>query len=383
VSDLQTDLACIDAAALMPIVRAVLNDPSAKNTDWRFHAYGHSLDDVYGLAGSIFRFAGTAQRGDRVTPWAAVFKIVRGAATPDDPASPDNGAREREAYRSGILSTLSGVRAPRCYGVTSLPSGAYGLWLEEVVEDLGHQWPAERYVLAARHLARFNGASLAGPNAPAFDWLSRSPLREVVREMAAGVRRLNDAQDHAIVGAVFSPEARATLLELLDRIEPWLDRLDQLPQALCHWDAHRANLISRTGANGEPETVVLDWAALGWGPLGAELSKILSQTVNFFGVTPEALPALDRAMFVAYLDGLRDTGWRGDEAAVRFGHTAASSARLIVRVASALDLAFNDRARAAYERSAGVPFAAIAAKFRATLPYYLALVDEAARLESV
>jgi hypothetical protein len=149
---------------------------------------------------------------------------------------------------------------------------------------------------------------------------------------------------------------------------------------LCHWDAHRANLASRIAPDGAVETVAFDWAGIGWGPAGADLSKLLSQAVNFFGLPVEALPALDARLFEAYLAGLRDAGWRGDGRAVRLAYVAASAARLIVRTSAALDLAFDARARAAFERAAGRPFAALAAAFRGTLPYYLSHVEEARRL---
>jgi hypothetical protein len=102
--------------------------------------------------------------------------------------------------------------------------------------------------------------------------------------------------------------------------------------------------------------------------------------VNFFGLDAAALPALDAALFEHYLEGLGEAGWRGDRRAVRFGYTAACAMRLIVRTASALQLVFDDRARASFERATGQPFAALARRFAQTLPYYLSLVDETDRL---
>jgi hypothetical protein len=110
------------------------------------------------------------------------------------------------------------------------------------------------------------------------------------------------------------------------------------------------------------------------------MSKFLSQTVNFYGMSAEGLPALDLELFDAYLAGLRHAGWSGDEGPVRFGHVAASTVRLIVRTSTALELAFNERARQAFERAAGQSFKTLAGRFSATMPYYLSLVDEAGRL---
>jgi len=252
-----------------------------------------------------------------------------------------------------------------------------------VVEGVGHRWPRERYQLAARHLARFNGAYATGRKTVSHPWLSRSPLRDAVTEMAPVVARIRDARDNPFVARAVSAESAAALLALLEKIGPWLDRLDRMPQTVCHWDAHRADLLSRGNENGVMDTVAIDWAGLGWGPFGSELSKLLSQTVNFFGLSVDALPALDGELFEHYVEGLKETGWSGDERVVRFGYTAASATRLLVRTATAIELAFNERARTAFERAAGLEFASLADTFKGALPYYLSLVDEAGRLANL
>jgi aminoglycoside phosphotransferase (APT) family kinase protein len=195
--------------------------------------------------------------------------------------------------------------------------------------------------------------------------------------MAPIVARLSGALDDRFVMEAIPPQSAAALVALPSKTERWLDALDHLPQALCHWDAHRANLFSRTAKDGRVQTVAIDWAGLGWGPPGADLSKLLSQTVNFYGLDPSALPALERALFDHYLEGLRAGGWRGDRREVRFAYAAAAAVRLTVRTAMALRLVFDERARGAFERKTGQSFAATARGFGTTLPYYLALVDEA------
>jgi hypothetical protein len=313
-----------------------------------------------------------------------ILKILPAPATPGDASSPANASREALAYQSGFLERISGVRAPRCFGVVAGADGRAALWLEEVIDDIGRQWPRDRFLLAARHLGEFNAVShsIATP-ADACPWLSRSPLRDAVREASPAVARIRDARSNVHVADAISPAHADALLHLLDDLDAWLARLDRLPQTICHWDAHRANLFSRTTAEGGVETVAVDWAGVGWGPFGAETSKLLSQTVNFFGLREDSLAALDADIFSQYVQGVRTAGWEGDERIVRFGHTAASAARLVVRTAAALELALNDRARAGFERASGLTFGTLAAKFRATLPYYVSLVDEARHLAGV
>jgi hypothetical protein len=58
---------------------------------------------------------------------------------------------------------------------------------------------------------------------------------------------------------------------------------------------------------------------------GAEYLVKRRHSVLFSYLLAERLPALDRAVFPAYLQGLRDAGWQGDEAQVRFGFAASSA----------------------------------------------------------
>jgi len=60
--------------------------------------------------------------------------------------------------------------------------------------------------------------------------------------------------------------------------------------------------------------------------VGEEVGQTLSVAAAFFDLEPADLPALDEALFAAYLAGLADTGWRGDLTEVRFA-CAAHAAR--------------------------------------------------------
>jgi hypothetical protein len=385
-TDLLSDLNTITAEMLTPMVRSALRRGDVDIAEWHYEAFGHSLDEVYGQERSIIRFSGTAlerDRQDRSVPWALVLKIVTTPGTPDDSTCPDNGDRESLAYTSGLLHGLRGLRTPRCFGVMERPSACAWLWLEDIVDEIGREWPAERYSLAARHLAQFNAAYPASRGDLSHAWLSRSPLRNIVSEVSGAVERVFDMLGNPFVAQAISPVSAAALVALLRDSAAWLDALDRVPQALCHWDAHRANLFSRTAEDGGIETVAIDWAGVGWGPIGSDLSRLLSTTVNFFGMHVDTLPALDAALFEQYLEGLRESGWEGDHRIVRFGYTATSAIRLLDRTAKALHLASDVQARGAFERAAGLPFGSIAEKFRLTLPHYLSHADEARRLANL
>src|SRR5207237_4001252 len=108
----------IDATTLTPLVRRALRDDHLAVAEWTAEPFGHSLDDVYGLARSIVRLRGTARRAGERLPWSLVLKIVPPARIPDDPSSPDNGERELLVYQSGLLTGGPGLGASGCLGVS-------------------------------------------------------------------------------------------------------------------------------------------------------------------------------------------------------------------------------------------------------------------------
>jgi len=111
-------------------------------------------------------------------------------------------------------------------------------------------------------------------------------------------------------------------MHLWDTREAFLQALDRLPQTLCHRDAFRRNLFARRGEEGDWETVAIDWAYIGPGAIGEDIVPLVQATVGFGEIELGQARLLDHVVFEGYLDGLRDTGWRGDPREVRLGFAA-------------------------------------------------------------
>ncbi len=76
------------------------------------------------------------------------------------------------------------------------------------------------------------------------------------------------------------------------------------------------------GRSGMEQTVLIDWAFLDTGPLGAELASPVCVGLLFgIGEWTQARE-LDETEFAGYLEGLRDAGWEGDPRTVRLGYSA-------------------------------------------------------------
>jgi hypothetical protein len=161
----------LDNVTLSPLVRRALNHETATLLEWQWSPIAY---DVYLPGRTLGRFTGTAVVDGSVIPWSIVLKRTRPPQGREQ-ASDAGWKREALAYRSGLFTDIPGrLRAARALDVTEDVHGTTWLWLEDVVDSFGGEWPLVQYRRAAHHLGQFNGAYLAGRPLPAFPWLMPS-----------------------------------------------------------------------------------------------------------------------------------------------------------------------------------------------------------------
>lgn len=117
------------------VARAVTGESSAIVGPW-------SVEDLApGAAGNptsggVVRVAGTARLFDReAARWSAVLKVLRSPEGPDahdSPTDPIYWRRELDVARSGLLTRIVGLSAPRCYRVDEPDARTGWLWLEDL-----------------------------------------------------------------------------------------------------------------------------------------------------------------------------------------------------------------------------------------------------------
>ncbi len=279
----------------------------------------------------LFRVEGVGHAGSEQRPWSAILKIIQSPANVgqtnmgegEDPTHWNYWRRELLVYQSSLLPTLpAGLTAPRFFGTNELSGDMACLWLEEVIDDYQDGWPPERYALAARHLGRLNGL-YAGEQPPAaFPWLGRGRLRQW-RDLFPAWQAI--PWQHPLVNAHYPEAETVNMRRLLRDSEEFLLRLEPLPHTLCHGDTYPTNFKSRRAAGGE-QTVALDWALAHFGPIGYDLGGLVLGA--YLNIADSNLAEVDGELFAAYMAGLRDSGYAGDPAAVRFAYAA--SAVLII-----------------------------------------------------
>ena len=374
-NDTDIQLQSIDSGTLTPLVRQALGSETAEITGW-------NSEQVHASAtrASILRFAGDAEDQGDLVPWSLILKIVPFSPDRDDPSSRPYWKREVLAYQSGLLDDLpAGLAAPRCLGVVEQPGGEYWLWMEEVHDDIGANWPLAHYGVVARHLGQFNGAYLMGKPVPTVPWLSKGWVHERRAQADLHIAQLRDNLDHPLVRRVYPPAVAESIFRLCEERELFLAALDKLPRTFCHHDAFRRNLFAQRNADGGYQTVAIDWAFMGTGAIGEELRPLVIHSVLFFEVEAEKLPELDAIAFDGYLTGLREAGWRGDGRMARLGYTASTALGGLLQGTN-ISILTDESRRARWEQVMGRPMEQVADCWLGLSLYGLGLQEEARRL---
>lgn len=265
-----------------------------------------------GVTGGVWRRGGVVhkiltRRPEAPPHWAAS----------DDPRHWNYWKREALVYRTGLPDRL-GLGAPDVIGITESADGDIELRLEHVEGAHGAQLGIEDLEVTARDLGRAQGAA----HLPADDWLSRHFLRDYGGSRLVHWALIDDdaAWSHPLIREHFAPALRQRLVELHRQRDRLLATIERLPRTVCHLDVWPNNLIRRPGG----EIVFVDWAFVGDGALGEDVGNLVPDSVLDLLFPHDLLDELDARVTAAYLDGLRDAGWRGDARAVRLGICASA-----------------------------------------------------------
>lgn len=377
---LSAQLATVPSATMTTLARQVLGEESAEIGAWHPQAIHGGL----GVSSiGILRLVGTARIAGDARPWSLVLKAIRPPA-PDSATARmelDEGhvlywRREANAYQSGLLSDLpAGLVAPRCYGVDERPDGSVWLWLEDLHDAIGWPWPAERYLLAARDLGRFGGAYATGRPVPDYPWLCADHEASWFDRFAAGAAAMRDETwANPVLQAAFPVPVVDRTRRLITEHEAIRRQLARLPRVLCHHDSWSRNLFARR-RDGREETVAVDWATVGPGPIGSDCGMLLATSMFFGDLDPAIVVREEPAVFAAYLAGLREAGWHGDARLARFGSLAVAA--YLPGLPAWLTMIESEQGRDFIERSWGRPWQETLRRWAEGQYVYLDWADQA------
>ena len=366
----------LDRDLLTGPVRRLAGSPDAELLDWRCEPVAWTA--VAQTTAGIFRIAGTLRDVSETRPWSVILKIVvRPERSPDDPTHRMYWRREVDAYESGLFAEARGISSPRFGGAVTRENESVWLWLEDVVEART-TWTLDDYARLARALGVFDGAFSREPISEQ-PWMTRRFLRGWVEGIEPRTRAaVMSAATWKIpvVQAGFPMPMTDRIVELCDRMPKLLAALDALPVTLAHNDSWRTNVI----LPGDGRIVLIDWAWVGLSPLGVDLGMLTCASHFFFSADPEGLPAFDRTVFPAYLEGLRESGWVGDEREVRFVYATTAGLWSGITAPVWLPLWGEPARRKWLEKKFGRSLEEAAPRYAHALAFMLGLADEALSL---
>ena len=202
--------------------------------------------------------------------------------------------REVEAYRSDLLNDMAqGLRVPELLCV-EVSSDEAILYLEDVAGVPACSWDLERFSLAIRQIGRFQGRFVAHAALPTYPWLTEGHLRAWLPDVKS-----------------ISSDARVS--ELVKRRESLVAGIERSPRTVCHFDLRAANLLGSSSDEIESDTILIDWSSVGIGALGEDIANMVFDSIWLVDCPPDLLTGLNSCAMPAYVAGLRDSGWDGDE----------------------------------------------------------------------
>ena len=232
--------------------------------------------------------------------------------------------REDHIYGAGLPQPYlsAGIRAARLLARFDHFDRSVTLWLEDVLGTSGAAWDLPAFAEASRRLGRAQGGYLAGRSLPWNAWLSQSFLRNYLAGRPAQFDEFltsDVAWDQPSIARHFDPGLRGELRRLRADRERLLGWVESAPRTFAHLDFWPENLFMVGD-----DLVVIDWSHAGIGAGGEDPGNLIPDSVFDMRHPASSLPEMDRTVTAAYLAGLQDAGWEGDERIVRLAMTASA-----------------------------------------------------------
>lgn len=318
----------LTADELAPVVARATGVADAWPTRWSSGSLTKELVNPVTLG--LFRVEGEADLpGQSRIPWTVVLKVVSDVSFggselevgySHEPQDWNYWNREVQVYRSGFLDHLPGpLTAVRCWGCTEVAADESWLWLEALEGARPRRrWSLDELAASAYDLGAFSAQGMDRvEEIESYDWAARRWLRGWVsssRGFGAGHAAKHDGcWQHRLLRDVLPPSTRDRYLALMSASARLITVVESFRRTVSHHDAQWSNLFRPDAGDSRTGTIAIDWSFLGSAPVGQELGTHLSGNICNRAIDPYEAAAHDASASDAFLQGLRDFGWSGDD----------------------------------------------------------------------
>lgn len=232
-------------------------------------------------------------------------------AASDQPRHWNYWLREALVYSTELPARL-GLGAPRLIDIATVGDDVE-LLLEEVIGRHGATLTIDDLGATAEVLGRSQGRA----QLPSEPWLSHRFLTAYSGSRPVDWSLLDSAERWGapLMRARFSARLRDGLLRMHEERQALLAILARLPRTVCHLDVWPNNLFRRP----DGQVVLLDWAFVGDGAIGEDIGNLIPDSAFDLLLPLDVLDILDERLTAAYVRGLRQGGWAGDQRLARIG----------------------------------------------------------------
>ncbi len=174
---------------------------------------------------------------------------------------------------SDLGATFSdALRWPVCYHAEmNTEEDEFQLWLEYIDGVTGLDLTGDMYEQAALELGRLQG-KLHAKQPPALQNLTNLSHANLMKNTYLHCRSWPVVYDYIrSEDCEFPQHVRQMIIDIDDRADEILARIEQLPLVLCHRDFWVNNLIYADG-----NIALIDWDTSGWGYLGEDLASLIA-----------------------------------------------------------------------------------------------------------
>lgn len=285
----------ISADDLTPIVFAITGGELVG--DWKISAIGDGIG--LGTIG-IYRLSGRSrQASGLVEPWTAILKIV-------DIEKESTGLREYElAQSSDFQSIREGLRPAMCFGTQERSGAERWIWTEDLAGGTQPPWTLDQYLYVARDVGVFHGRSLN--EMPAGDWDYLGIYGAVMGGpfFSATLDNLKNTSSHELTGAIFETTSVEAIQSVFAKFNEVGRVLRNITTVFAHNDCHADNLYPIETDGVLTESVAIDWATAGLGPIGEDVGNLSGVGAQWFSIDVDDFESYEKAIFDRYVEGAK------------------------------------------------------------------------------
>jgi hypothetical protein len=279
----------------------------------------------------LYRLHGLAYVEGENMPWSIVVKIIKpDSSEKDDPRHHSYWKREALVFRSNVLSDLpKSLHSVDCYLIEDRADGTIGLWMENIDGENDNLWSQEDYCFIAQQLGLSNGAYLMGRSLPSESWICQNWLTSWVASSRMYAPNPYD-YIHLINNDIDQIWKSYQIFN--KHVDSMLKSLVHMPRVLAHQDLSQKNMFLHKTNSKNDQLILIDWQFMSISGIGEDLGKLFGVNMSTNNIPQHKYEDYKNSIFEYYLQGLRETGWQGDERIARYGYCTSVAMRCVWEV---------------------------------------------------